>query len=156
MVILESTVYPGVTEDIVRPILEKESGLKCGVDFKIAYSPERINPGDEEHGIDKVTKVVSGMDDETTELVAQLYSKAAPHIFKAKNIKTAEAAKVIENIQRDINIALMNELALIFEKMGLDIKDVLDAASTKWNFNRYSPGLVGGHCIPGRPPLPRL
>jgi UDPglucose 6-dehydrogenase/UDP-N-acetyl-D-galactosamine dehydrogenase len=150
-VILESTVYPGVTEEVVKPILEKESGLKCGRDFKIAYSPERINPGDEEHEIDKVTKVVSGMDEETTKLVAALYSKVTPNIFKARDIKTAEAAKVIENIQRDLNIALMNELSLIFEKMGLSIKDILDAAATKWNFQKYSPGLVGGHCIPVDP-----
>jgi UDPglucose 6-dehydrogenase/UDP-N-acetyl-D-galactosamine dehydrogenase len=150
-VILESTVYPGVTEDIVTPILEKESGLECGRDFKIAYSPERINPGDEAHEISKVTKVVSGMDEETTELLAALYSKVANNIFKAKDIKTAEAAKVIENIQRDINIALMNELSLIFEKMDLSTKDILDAAATKWNFHQYSPGLVGGHCIPVDP-----
>ncbi|MCJ7791299.1 MAG: nucleotide sugar dehydrogenase, partial [Dehalococcoidia bacterium] len=150
-VILESTVYPGVTEDIVKPILEKESGLECGRDFKIAYSPERINPGDEAHEIGKVTKVVSGMDEETTKLVAALYSKVTPNIFKARDIKTAEAAKVIENIQRDLNIALMNELSLIFEKMGLSIKDILDAAATKWNFQKYSPGLVGGHCIPVDP-----
>lgn len=146
-VILESTVYPGVTEEIVKPILE-ESGLKCGRDFKLAYSPERINPGDSEHTIGRITKVVSGMDEETTELVAELYSKITPHIFKAGDIKTAEAAKVIENIQRDLNIALMNELALIFDKLGLSTKDVLEAASTKWNFHPYSPGLVGGHCIP--------
>jgi UDP-N-acetyl-D-galactosamine dehydrogenase len=151
MVILESTVYPGVTEEIVKPILEKESGLKCGRDFKIAYSPERINPGDEEHSLDKITKVVAGMDGETTELVARLYNEVSPHIFKARDIKTAEAAKVIENIQRDLNIALMNELSLIFEKMGLSTKDVLEAASTKWNFHRYLPGLVGGHCIPVDP-----
>jgi len=150
VVIVESTVYPGVTEEIIKPILE-ESGLKCGRDFKIAYSPERMNPGDEKHTLDKVTKVVSGMDEETTELVAQLYQKVTPHIFKAKNIKTAEAAKVIENIQRDLNIALINELAMIFEKVGLSTKDVLDAAATKWNFQRYSPGLVGGHCIPVDP-----
>ncbi len=151
IVILESTVYPGVTEEIVRPILETESGLKCGEDFKIGYAPERVNPGDEEHTINKIFKVVSGMDEETTNLVASLYSRATPNIFKAKNIKTAEAAKVIENIQRDLNIALMNELSLIFERLGLDTKDVLDAASTKWNFHRYSPGLVGGHCIPVDP-----
>jgi UDPglucose 6-dehydrogenase/UDP-N-acetyl-D-galactosamine dehydrogenase len=150
-VILESTVYPGVTEEVVKPILEKESGLKCGRDFKIAYSPERINPGDEEHGVSKVIKVVSGIDRETTERVANLYSKVTPNIFKARDIKTAEAAKVIENIQRDLNIALMNELSLIFEKMGLSIKDILDAAATKWNFQKYSPGLVGGHCIPVDP-----
>jgi len=149
-VILESTVYPGVTEEIVKPILE-ESGLKCGQDFKLAYSPERINPGDKEHTINKITKVVAGRDNETTELVAQLYGKITPHIFKAKNIKTAEAAKVIENIQRDLNIALMNELSLMFDKLGLSTKDILEAASTKWNFHPYSPGLVGGHCIPVDP-----
>jgi len=150
IVILESTVYPGVTEEVVKPILE-ESGLKCGQDFKVAYSPERINPGDREHTIDRVIKVVSGMDAETTETVAQLYSRVTPNIFKAKDIKTAEAAKVIENIQRDLNIALMNELSLIFDKLGLSTDDVLDAAATKWNFYRYSPGLVGGHCIPVDP-----
>jgi len=146
-VILESTVYPGVTEDVVKPVLE-ESGLKCGQDFRIAYSPERINPGDEEHTLDKVTKVVAGIDKETTELVAELYSRICQQIFKAKDIKTAEAAKVIENIQRDLNIALVNELSLIFERMGLNTKDVLDTAATKWNFHKFSPGLVGGHCIP--------
>ena len=151
VVILESTVYPGVTEEIVAPILEKESALKCGEDFKIAYSPERINPGDEEHAMDKITKVVAGMDDKTTGLVAELYCKVAASVFKAKDIKTAEAAKVIENIQRDLNIALMNELSLIFDKMGLSTKDVLKAAATKWNFHRYSPGLIGGHCIPVDP-----
>ena len=149
-VILESTVYPGVTEEVMRPILE-ESGLKCGQDFKIAYSPERINPGDEEHTIDKVIKIVSGMDKDTTELVAELYGRICPEVFKAKDIKTAEAAKVIENIQRDLNIALVNELCLIFKRMGLTTKDVLDAAATKWNFHHYSPGLVGGHCIPVDP-----
>ena len=151
VVILESTVYPGVTEEIVGPILEKESGLKCGRDFKIAYAPERVNPGDPRHTIDKITKVVSGMDAGTRELVAELYGRIIPEIFRAKNIQTAEAAKVIENIQRDLNIALMNELSLIFEKLHLDTKDVLDAAATKWNFHRYSPGLVGGHCIPVDP-----
>jgi UDPglucose 6-dehydrogenase/UDP-N-acetyl-D-galactosamine dehydrogenase len=151
VVILESTVYPGVTEEIVAPILEKESELKYGEDFKIAYSPERINPGDKEHTINGVTKVVAGMDEETTKFVAELYGKVTPHIFKARDIKTAEAAKVIENIQRDLNIALMNELSLIFDKMGLNTKDVLDSAATKWNFHRYSPGLVGGHCIPVDP-----
>lgn len=149
-VILESTYYPGVTEDIVKPILA-QSGLKCGQDFKIAYCPERVNPGDTEHTVDRVFKVVSGMDEETTEAVAWLYHKITPDVFKAKDIKTAEAAKVIENIQRDLNIALMNELSLIFEKLGLSTKDVLDAAATKWNFHRYSPGLVGGHCIPVDP-----
>jgi UDPglucose 6-dehydrogenase/UDP-N-acetyl-D-galactosamine dehydrogenase len=151
VVILESTVYPGVTEEIVRPILEKESGLKCGEDFKVAYAPERVNPGDKEHTVDKITKVVSGMDTETRELVAELYGRIIANIFKAKDIKTAEAAKVIENIQRDLNIALMNELSLIFEKLNLDTKEVLDAAATKWNFHRYTPGLVGGHCIPVDP-----
>jgi len=149
-VILESTVYPGVTEEVIKPILE-ESGLKCGQDFKIAYSPERINPGDEEHTLEKVVKVVSGMDKETTELTAELYSRICHQVFKAKDIKTAEAAKVIENIQRDLNIAVVNELCLIFERMGLNTKDVLDAATTKWNFHYYSPGLVGGHCIPVDP-----
>ena len=151
IVILESTVYPGTTEEIIMPILEKETGMKCGEDFKIAYSPERINPGDQEHDIDKITKVVAGMDNETTELISELYEKVTPNIFKAKNIQTAEAAKVIENIQRDLNIALMNELSLIFEKLNLKTSDVLDAAATKWNFHRYSPGLVGGHCIPVDP-----
>jgi len=149
-VILESTVYPGATEEIVRPVLEK-SGLKCGVDFKLAYSPERINPGDKEHTLDKIAKVVAGMDSETTELVAQLYSKITALIFRARDIRTAEAAKVIENIQRDLNIALMNELSLIFDRMGLNTRDILEAARTKWNFYPYSPGLVGGHCIPVDP-----
>jgi UDPglucose 6-dehydrogenase/UDP-N-acetyl-D-galactosamine dehydrogenase len=149
-VILESTVYPGVTEEIVKPILE-ESGLKCSEDFKLGYSPERINPGDEEHAIDKVAKVVAGTNEETTRLLAELYSRICPQIFKAKDIRTAEAAKVIENIQRDLNIALMNELSLIFAKMGLNTKDVLETAGTKWNFHKYSPGLVGGHCIPVDP-----
>ncbi len=150
-VILESTVYPGVTEEIVKPILERISRFKCGLDFKIAYSPERVNPGDEGHTIDKITKVVAGMDGETTELVVELYGRVTASIFKARDIRTAEAAKVIENIQRDLNIALMNELSLIFDKMGLSIGDVLEAAATKWNFQRYSPGLVGGHCIPVDP-----
>ena len=150
IVILESTVYPGVTEEVVRPILE-ESGLKCGSDFKIAYSPERINPGDEVHVLENVTKVVSGMDEETTEIVAELYSRICPSVFKAKDIRTAEAAKVIENIQRDLNIALVNEFALIFERLGLITREVLKTAATKWNFVPYSPGLVGGHCIPVDP-----
>ena len=128
IVVLESTIYPGVTEEIVTPILERESGLKCGADFKIGYSPERINPGDEAHALDRITNV-----------------------YKAKDIRTAEAAKVIENVQRDLNIALMNELAIIFHKMHLDTKSVLEAASTKWNFHPYTPGLVGGHCIPVDP-----
>lgn len=151
IVILESTVYPGTTEEIIKPILEKEAGLKCGEGFKIAYSPERVNPGDDAHNIDKIAKVVSGMDEETTEIVAELYGRVTPNIFKARNIQTAEAAKVIENIQRDLNIALMNELSLIFDRLDLNTSDVLDAAATKWNFHRYSPGLVGGHCIPVDP-----
>ena len=151
VVIIESTVYPSVTEEMVKPILEKESGLKCGVDFKVGYSPERINPGDKEHTIDKTTKVVAGMDEESTGIIAELYRRVTPNIFRAKDIKTAEAAKVIENIQRDLNIALINELAIIFDKMGLNTRDVLDAAATKWNFHRYSPGFVGGHCIPVDP-----
>jgi UDPglucose 6-dehydrogenase/UDP-N-acetyl-D-galactosamine dehydrogenase len=150
IVVLESTVYPGVTEDIVRPILEKESGMTCGPDFKVGYSPERVNPGDEEHTIDKITKIISGMDDETAEELVELY-RLITKTFKAKDIKTAEAAKVIENIQRDLNIALVNELTLIFHKMGLDSSAVLEAAGTKWNFHKYRPGLVGGHCLPVDP-----
>jgi UDPglucose 6-dehydrogenase/UDP-N-acetyl-D-galactosamine dehydrogenase len=150
IVVLESTVYPGTTEEIVAPILERESGMKVGTDFKIGYSPERVNPGDVQHAIDKIVKVVSGMDSETKKILAALYGKITT-VFVAKNIKTAEAAKVIENVQRDLNIALMNELSIIFNKMGLDTKEVLDAASTKWNFIRFSPGLVGGHCIPVDP-----
>nr|QNO57279.1 UDP-N-acetyl-D-mannosamine dehydrogenase [Methanosarcinales archaeon ANME-1 ERB7] len=152
IVVLESTIYPGVTEEIIAPILdlERESGLKCGADFKIGYSPERINPGDEAHTLDKITKIVAGMDEETTEILAELYGLIT-NVYKAKDIRTAEAAKVIENIQRDLNIALMNELAIIFHKMSLDTKSVLEAASTKWNFHLYKPGLVGGHCIPVDP-----
>jgi UDPglucose 6-dehydrogenase/UDP-N-acetyl-D-galactosamine dehydrogenase len=150
IVVLESTVYPGVTEDIVAPILEKESGMRCGIEFKIGYSPERINPGDEAHTLNKITKIVAGMDEKTTETLAELYGLITT-VYKAKDIKTAEAAKVIENIQRDLNIALMNELAIIFHKMGLDTQSVLEAARTKWNFHPYMPGLVGGHCIPVDP-----
>jgi len=150
VVVLESTVYPGVTEEVVKPILEEKSGLRCGEDFKIGYSPERINPGDEEHTLDKITKIVGGMDEETTDVLMELYGKVT-EVYKAKDIKTAEAAKVIENIQRDLNIALMNELSLIFDKMGLDTRAVLEAAGTKWNFHKYKPGLVGGHCIPVDP-----
>ncbi len=147
LVVFESTVYPGVTEEICLPILEKESGLKLG-EFSLGYSPERINPGDREHTLAKVVKVVSGYNQAATERVAQLYSLVAHKgVHRAPNIKTAEAAKVIENIQRDLNIALMNELAKIFSRLGIRTKDVLDAASTKWNFHRYHPGLVGGHCI---------
>ena len=134
----------------MKPILEGKSGLKCGVDFKIGYSPERINPGDEAHTLDKITKIVAGMDEETTEILAELYGMIT-NVYKAKDIKTAETAKVIENIQRDLNIALINELTIIFHKMGLETRFVLEAASTKWNFHRYSPGLVGGHCIPVDP-----
>jgi UDP-N-acetyl-D-glucosamine/UDP-N-acetyl-D-galactosamine dehydrogenase len=148
MVILESSVYPGATEELVKPIIERESGYKCGVDFKLAYSPERINPGDNEHNVDKITKIVAAADDETLELVAQLYMLIAPNIFRARNIRTAEAAKLIENIQRDVNIALVNEISIILEKMNLNTKDVIDAAATKWNFQRYYPGMVGGYCIP--------
>lgn len=151
-VVLESTVYPGVTEDVVIPILEKESGWKCGKDFKVGYSPERINPGDEEHTLDKLIKIVSGMDAETSKKLADLYKLVTMDVFVARDIRTAEAAKVIENIQRDLNLALMNELSVIFGKIGLSTKDVLDAARTKWNFlGSYSPGLVGGHCIPVDP-----
>ena len=151
VVILESTVFPGVTEEVVKPILEKISDLKCGQDFKIGYSPERVNPGDAEHTVDMTTKVVSGMDSETTGLIAELYRQIAADVFLAKDIKTAEAAKVIENIQRDLNIALVNELSMLFDKMGLSTRDVLETAATKWNFHRYAPGLVGGHCIPVDP-----
>ena len=140
VVVYESTVYPGVTEDICVPIIEQCSGLKCGIDFSIGYSPERINPGDKEHSLTNIIKVVAGGDKETTELLAKIYGlvvKAGIH--KAPDIRTAEAAKVIENIQRDLNIALINELAIIFHKLGLDTRDVLDAASTKWNFLRFEP-----------------
>jgi len=135
IVVLESTVYPGVTEEVVAPLLdlENESGLKCGIDFKIGYSPERINPGDDAHALGKITKIIAGMDAKTTETLAELYGLIT-NIYKAKDIKTAEAAKVIENIQRDLNIALMNELVIIFHKMSLDTKSVLEAAATKWNF----------------------
>ena len=150
IVVLESTVYPGVTEEVVLPILEQCSGLKSGSDFKVGYSPERINPGDSEHSLDKITKVVSGMDKETGEILSELYGLVT-EVYLAEDICTAEAAKVIENIQRDLNIALVNELSIIFHKMGIDTKSVLDAAGTKWNFHRYSPGLVGGHCIPVDP-----
>jgi UDP-N-acetyl-D-galactosamine dehydrogenase len=148
IVVYESTVYPGVTEDICGPILAKASGLKHGVDFKLGYSPERINPGDKEHTLEKITKVVSGEDDDTLERVASVYRAIIEAgVHRAPSIKVAEAAKVIENTQRDINIALMNELALIFDRMGIRTSDVLDAAATKWNFLKFKPGLVGGHCI---------
>lgn len=148
VVVYESTVYPGVTEDICVPILEEESGLKCGVDFKVGYSPERINPGDKEHRFETIVKVVSGMDEETLEIIAKVYEMVVKAgVYRAESIKVAEAAKVIENSQRDINIAFMNELSIIFNKMGIDTKAVLEAAGTKWNFLKFTPGLVGGHCI---------
>lgn len=148
IVVFESTVYPGVTEDICVPILEKESGLKCGVDFKVGYSPERINPGDKVHRLETITKIVSGMDEETLDEVAHVYELVVEAgVYRAESIKVAEAAKVIENSQRDINIAFMNELSIIFNKMGIDTKSVLAAAGTKWNFLNFQPGLVGGHCI---------
>jgi len=148
IVIYESTVYPGVTEDICGPILEQHSGLICGRDFFLGYSPERINPGDREHTVDKITKVVSGQTPETLDRVAHLYNAiTSGGVFRAASIKAAEAAKVIENSQRDINIAFMNEIAQIFRRMDLSIWDVLAAARTKWNFLPFAPGLVGGHCI---------
>ncbi len=148
IVVFESTVYPGVTEDVCVPILEAESGLKCGVDFKIGYSPERINPGDKTHRLNTITKIVSGMDEETLDTVAKVYEIVVDAgVHHAESIKVAEAAKVIENSQRDINIACMNELSSIFNKMGIDTLAVLKAAGTKWNFLNFRPGLVGGHCI---------
>lgn len=148
IVVFESTVYPGVTEEICVPILEKESGLKCGVDFKIGYSPERINPGDKVHRLETIKKIVSGMDEETLEIVAKVYELVVEAgVYRAESIKVAEAAKVIENSQRDINIAFMNELSIIFNKIGIDTQAVLRAAETKWNFLNFYPGLVGGHCI---------
>lgn len=148
IVVYESTVYPGVTEELCVPILERESGLVCGRDFKIGYSPERINPGDHVHRLENIVKIVSGMDEETLETVAKVYELVVEAgVHRAESIKVAEAAKAIENSQRDINIAFMNELSIIFNKMGIDTKAVLEAASTKWNFLRFSPGLVGGHCI---------
>lgn len=148
IVVYESTVYPGVTEEICIPILEKESGLKCREDFKVGYSPERINPGSKVHTLENVVKIVSGIDEEALDIIANVYElivKAG--VYKAKSIKVAEAAKLIENTQRDINIALVNELSIIFNKLGIDTKVVLDAAATKWNFFYFTPGLVGGHCI---------
>ncbi|UPU38269.1 nucleotide sugar dehydrogenase [Geomonas paludis] len=148
IVVYESTVYPGVTEDECVPILERYSGLCCGKDFTVGYSPERINPGDKEHTFTKIKKVVSGQDLHTLEIVARVYeSVVTAGVHRASSIKVAEAAKVIENTQRDLNIALMNELALIFDRMGIDTSEVLAAAGTKWNFLKFSPGLVGGHCI---------
>jgi UDP-N-acetyl-D-glucosamine/UDP-N-acetyl-D-galactosamine dehydrogenase len=148
IVVYESTVYPGVTEDECVPVLERVSGLVCGRDFTVGYSPERINPGDKEHTFTKITKIVSGQDAKTLEIVAQVYeSVVTAGVHRAASIKIAEAAKVIENTQRDLNIALMNELALIFDRIGIDTNDVLEAAGTKWNFLKFTPGLVGGHCI---------
>lgn len=148
VVVFESTVYPGVTEDVCVPILEKESGLACGTDFKVGYSPERINPGDRVHRLNMITKIVSGMDEETLDEVADVYGIVVDAgIYRAESIRVAEAAKVIENSQRDINIAFMNELSIIFNKMGIDTQAVLKAAGTKWNFLNFYPGLVGGHCI---------
>jgi UDP-N-acetyl-D-galactosamine dehydrogenase len=147
-VIYESTVYPGATEEVCIPVLEKESGKKWMQDFFVGYSPERINPGDKEHTLTKILKVVSGDTPATLDKVAKLYEKIiVPGVHRASSIKAAEAAKVIENTQRDLNIALMNELAIIFEKIGIDTSEVLEAAGTKWNFLKFKPGLVGGHCI---------
>lgn len=148
IVVYESTVYPGVTEDICVPILEQMSGLQCGADFTVGYSPERINPGDKEHTFTRITKVVSGQDAPTLDVVAAVYgSVVTAGVYRAASIKVAEAAKVIENTQRDLNIALMNELSLIFDRMGIDTNSVLEASGTKWNFLKFKPGLVGGHCI---------
>lgn len=148
VVVFESTVYPGVTEEICIPIIEKESGLKCGTDWKIGYSPERINPGDKVHRLETIKKIVSGMDEESLDTIAKVYELVVQAgVHRAESIKVAEAAKVIENSQRDINIAFMNELSIIFNKMGIDTKSVLEAAGTKWNFLNFRPGLVGGHCI---------
>ncbi len=147
-VVFESTVYPGVTEEVCGPLLEQASGLRCGQDFFLGYSPERINPGDREHTVDRITKVVAGQTPEVAEQLRKLYGAVTNgNVFVARNIKTAEAAKVIENAQRDINIAFINEVAMIFQKCGLSAYDVLEAAGTKWNFLRFQPGLVGGHCI---------
>ncbi|MFD1607122.1 nucleotide sugar dehydrogenase [Oceanobacillus luteolus] len=148
IVVFESTVFPGATEDICIPILEEESGLVSGVDFKVGYSPERINPGDKVHRLETIVKVVSGQDEESLDVIAKVYELVVEAgVHKAASIKVAEAAKVIENSQRDINIAFMNELSIIFNKMDIDTKEVLEAAGTKWNFLKFSPGLVGGHCI---------
>ncbi|MFQ5801294.1 MAG: nucleotide sugar dehydrogenase [Candidatus Methylomirabilales bacterium] len=152
IVVYESTVYPGCTEEVCIPILERESGLKVGQDFQVGYSPERINPGDPEHTLETVVKVVAGQDAETTETMAKVYNLAVKAgVYKAPDIRTAEAAKVIENVQRDLNIALMNELSMLFHRLGMDTHEVLKAARTKWNFLPFEPGLVGGHCIPVDP-----
>ena len=148
IVVYESTVYPGVTEDICIPILEKESGLKCGKDFKVGYSPERINPGDRVHRLENIRKIVSGMDDETLIEIKKVYDLVIEvGTYPVSSIKTAEAIKVVENSQRDINIAFMNELAMVFDRMGIDTNEVVDGMNTKWNALGFRPGLVGGHCI---------
>lgn len=148
VVVFESTVYPGATEEVCIPVIEKFSGLKAGIDFFYGYSPERINPGDKNHTIETVIKVVSGMNEKVRDYIAEVYfTICKAGVYKAKSVKVAEAAKVIENTQRDLNIALINELSIIFHKIGIETKDVLDAASTKWNFLNFSPGLVGGHCV---------
>lgn len=148
IVVYESTVYPGATEEICAPLIERESGLTCGRDFHLGYSPERINPGDRDHAFTNIVKIVSAQDSATLEIISRVYGDVVTAgVYRAPSIKVAEAAKVIENIQRDVNIALMNELALIFDRLNLDTNDVLDAAGTKWNFLRFTPGLVGGHCI---------
>lgn len=152
IVVYESTVYPGCTEEVCVPVIEEASGLKAGKDFKVGYSPERINPGETVHTIENVVKIVSGQDEETLETVARVYCEVVKAgVHKAPDIRTAEAAKVIENVQRDLNISLMNELAVLFHRLGLNTNDVLDAAKTKWNFLPFKPGLVGGHCIPVDP-----
>nr|WP_039811400.1 nucleotide sugar dehydrogenase [Jeotgalibacillus malaysiensis] len=148
VVVYESTVYPGVTEDICIPILEKESGLKCGIDFKVGYSPERINPGDKIHRLENIIKIVSGIDQQSLDEIAKIYELVVEAgVHRANSIKVAEAAKVVENSQRDINIAFMNELAMVFERMGIDTQEVIEAMNTKWNALKFYPGLVGGHCI---------
>ncbi|MEF9974164.1 MAG: nucleotide sugar dehydrogenase [Clostridia bacterium] len=148
VVVFESTVYPGVTEDVCVPILEKESGLKCGIDFKIGYSPERINPGDKVHKLENIKKIVSGCDDEALQVIRAVYDLVIKvGTYPVSNIKTAEAVKVVENSQRDINIAFMNELAMVFDRMGIDTAEVVDGMNTKWNALGFRPGLVGGHCI---------
>lgn len=148
IVVYESTVYPGVTEDVCIPILEKESGLKCGIDFKVGYSPERINPGDKVHRLENIHKIVSGMDDESLEEIKNIYDLVIEvGTYPVSSIKTAEAVKVVENSQRDINIAFMNELAMVFDRMGIDTNEVVDGMNTKWNALGFRPGLVGGHCI---------
>ena len=148
IIVYESTVYPGVTEELCIPILEDISGLRCGTDFKVGYSPERINPGDKNNPIENITKIVSGMDEESLETISKVYDTVLNNgVHEAPSIKVAEAAKIVENVTRDVNIALVNELAMIFNNMGINTLDVIEAAGTKWNFQKYYPGLVGGHCI---------